>query len=134
MLALIGSREPEIESLRKAAETARALGGGVSNDVRARAVALRKGGYSAEDVAGAIGVHETTLYGWLRSGKYDALFRSVAVEAIEQEPHRVGDVPSVSKCSALLSVRYPKGTRITIPVGALTPEIIGTLLSVETSR
>ena len=85
MLALTGSREPEIESLRKAAETARALGGGVSDDVGSRAVALRKGGFSAEDIARAIGVHETTLYGWLRSGKYDAAFRSVTVESVARE-------------------------------------------------
>jgi len=62
MLALTESRVPEIESLRKAAETARTLGGSVSNDVRARAVALRKAGFATEDIATAIGVHETTLW------------------------------------------------------------------------
>ena len=134
MLALTESRDPEIESLRKAAETARALGGGVSNDVRARAVALRKGGFSAEDVARAIGVHETTLYGWVRSGKYDAAFRSLTIESVVRELPCVEGSQLETSHAALLRVRYPKGTRVTIPVGALTPEIIVTLLSVETSR
>lgn len=134
MLALTGSREPEIESLRKAAEAARALGGGVSNDVRARAVALRKDGFSAEDVARAIGVHETTLYGWLRSGKYDGAFRSLTVDSALREVPCVEGTPIQTSRAALLRVRYPKGTRVTIPVGALTPEIIATLLSVDISR
>ena len=134
MLALTGPRAPEIESLRKAAETARALGGGVSDDVRARAVAMRKGGFAAEDLARAIGVHETTLYGWIRSGKHDVAFRSLKVESAASERPCVEDFPSEFSRAALLRVRYPKGTRVSIPVGALTPEIIVTLLSIETSR
>jgi hypothetical protein len=140
MLALSGSRPPEIECLRKAAQTSRALSGSLCEDVRARAVALRKDGVAAEDLARAIGVHETTLYGWVRSGKYDGFFRPVSIEApgAELSPNEdISPLPTRmanGACGALFRVRYPKGTRIAMPLENLTPEILSILLSVETSR
>ena len=140
MLALSRSYPPDIDRLRVSAEMSRSLGGTLNDEVRSLAVALRRDGLAAQDIAQAIGVHETTLYGWIRSGKYDAFFRAMTIEAPDLSPSTNRDAashevktPKIAS-HALFRIRYAKGTRVAIPLQALTPEILSVLLSVETSR
>ncbi len=129
-----------VDSLKKDAELARSLGSGLTDEIRVRAVALRERGSLASEIASAIGVHDTTLYGWARSGKYKSPFRSVALEPLRIEPFArdLAVIQERASCETttpvLLRIRYPRGTRVSFPMAQLSPEILSTLLSIETSR
>jgi transposase-like protein len=129
-----------VDSLKKDAALARALGSGLTDEIRSRAVALRERGSLASEIASAIGVHDTTLYGWVRSGRYKSPFRSVAIEPLRIEQSACDSVAFQDRASwetaapALLRIRYPRGTRVSFPMAQLSPEILSALLSIETSR
>jgi hypothetical protein len=139
MLTALHLPTDSIESLRKDAVVARSLGSGLTDEIRSRAVALREQDVPASEIADAIGVHETTLYGWVRSGKYKSPFRSVAIERPHAEvvsectprPTRKGGTPA---SPGQIRIRYPRGTRVCVPLAHLRAEILTALLSLESAR
>lgn len=130
-----------LDDLRALARSARGTGRKVPEELKARAVELYVGGYSANEVALAAGVHSTNLYKWSRGRAPRSAFRELdlsnapaecAEVALAIDPHGA----PTSTCAAAtvdegVVFHFPKGTSVVLPTSCVTPLMIEALLCLE---
>lgn len=133
MPSTVTSPRAQLEGLKNAAHTARHLGGTLTDEIWTRAMKLADEGVPVKDLAAALGVHQTTVYKHRRMVTPAAPFRPVVVAS--------GAGPMMPSCGhrddaaqrpiATARFKFPRGTRLELPIDALTPEIAAVLLRHE---
>lgn len=126
-----------LDDLRAMAKAMRGTGRKVPEEIKSRAVELFRGGFSANDVALAAGVHATNLYKWSRENAPRQAFRPVTLHAAVEdsiaapEEVEVLGAPEEDLAARGVVFHFPKGTSVVLPPACLTPTVLEALLCVE---